>query len=75
MIKGQKAAFWLDRTPLKGYFTMEIKLNPKAAAGLISVEYPASLLREWKTSPITVDDNIIYQFHFSVTNFCSNLIV
>jgi len=39
---------------------------------IISVEYPASLLRGWKTSPVTVDDNIIYQFHIMVTNFCSN---
>lgn len=30
----------------------------------ISIEYPASLLREWKTSPVTVNDNMIYQFHF-----------
>lgn len=25
---------------------------------------PASLLRGWKTFPVTVDDNIISQFHF-----------
>ncbi|HEX2958541.1 MAG TPA: hypothetical protein VHO70_17020 [Chitinispirillaceae bacterium] len=31
-----------------------------AITGFISVEYPASLLRGWKTSPVTVDDNIIY---------------
>jgi len=31
---------------------------------LISVEYPASLLRRWKTSLVTVNDNIISQFHF-----------
>jgi len=26
-----------------------------------SVEYPASLLQGWKTSPKTVNDNMIYQ--------------
>ena len=40
---------------------------------LISFEYPASLLRGWKLPPVTVDDSIIYQFHFSVVNFCSKL--
>ena len=40
--------------------------------GLISVEYPASLLRGWKTSPRTVNNNTIYQFRFRFVNFCSN---
>ena len=39
---------------------------------LISVEYPASLLRGWKTSPRTVNNNTIYQFRFRFVNFCSN---
>ena len=38
----------------------------------ISVEYPASLLRGWKTSPRTVNNNTIYQFRFRFVNFCSN---
>ena len=37
-----------------------------------SVEYPASLLRGWKTSPRTVNNNTIYQFRFRFVNFCSN---
>jgi hypothetical protein len=32
----------------------------------ISVEYPASLLRGWKTSQVTVNNNMIHQFHFLV---------
>jgi hypothetical protein len=39
---------------------------------IISVEYPASLLRGWKTSRRTVNNNTIYQFRFRVVNFCSN---
>src|SRR5665647_662245 len=40
----------------------------------ISVEYPASLLRGWKTSPRTINNNTIYQFRFRFVNFCSDLI-
>jgi len=43
-----------------------------ARRGIISVEYPASLLRGWKTSPRTVNNNTIYQFRFRFVNFCSN---
>jgi len=39
---------------------------------VLSVEYPASLLRGWKTSPRTVNNNTIYQFRFRFVNFCSN---
>ena len=38
--------------------------------GFISVEYPASLPRGWKTSPRTVNNNTIYQFRFLFVNFC-----
>lgn len=38
----------------------------------ISFEYPSSLLQGWKTSPVTVNDEMIYQFHFLVGDFCSN---
>jgi len=54
------------------WFTWSGTYNEQS--GIISVEYPASLLRGWKTSPVTVNDNMIYQIHFLVVNFCSNKI-
>jgi hypothetical protein len=33
---------------------------------------PRSLLRGWKTPPITVNDNISSQFPFLIVNSCSN---
>ena len=63
-----------EQTAILGSMTIggSVGLLENLAGLLLSVEYPASLLREWKTSPVTVNDNLIYQVHFLVVNFCSN---
>ncbi len=59
----------------KPFNKLNIKIlnsNSKRSIKFISVEYPASLLRGWKTSPITVNDNMSSQFHFLIVKSCSN---
>ena len=58
--------------PFRILLLSQDKMPVGKATAVISVEYPASLLRGWKTSPRTVNNNMIYQFRFRFVNFCSN---